>query len=696
MKRVRQFVFVGCLPMFLLTLSACACRGKITDIKEDIRGICTLDNDSQAARMNLYYNNSKLLESKYGVERQFYRNYTSPQIGLALSGGGTRSASFSIGVLKALTELNLMEKVDIVSAVSGGAYATYWYYSQNCYLNRPDKQYDRDFCNPSDRNRKDNDLLEYYRAEFSPTDLFQAWNDPARHLWDNNLAEPDTYRFQLSLENSSNILNYKKKAGVANALQNVGQYTADVGSLILSIPVHWLFNGIFDWDVNLNPYRRYYQNGLERTYGYVPLAYNLEHFANDTSLLFPVNHMQSLATQKVSYLASYDSVLFPRNSSQQISLTEVGDYLKAKLANEAELEKKRGAIAPRDKALPFFIINTTGGFDRGFKKFQCDGSENPKYKCCKNDQPEARIRAIKETFDESDRDMRAAVFEFTPLWYGSNLVGYYSTLDNADEISFSHAVSISGAAVDGQMENIDIAGNSHGSPKAFEATLNLLNSDLGYRVTNPQSNPLLNSIHKLMPYPIYMLFDAVESPAIHLSDGGQADNLGLFSLVRRGVERIIVVDAEQDGKSTFGSAKHLKVRLEKELGLKMSLHQPHAINVYNTPTEQAVISGTIEGLVDDKGKEKNITLYYIKLSVDLNKLQAAGQGPDPKYPFSVTSYQQNHSNFPHESTADIFYSPEQYRAYRDLGYTIVMENEAKFEDLRQKNRLLGAGTPTAQ
>lgn len=45
---------------------------------------------------------------------------------LALSGGGMRSLAFSTGALSALQRLGIYPQVDVVSAVSGGAYASYW------------------------------------------------------------------------------------------------------------------------------------------------------------------------------------------------------------------------------------------------------------------------------------------------------------------------------------------------------------------------------------------------------------------------------------------------------------------------------------------------------------------------------------------------------------------------------------------
>lgn len=48
--------------------------------------------------------------------------------GLALSGGGIRSGSYSVGVMKALYDHGLFETLDAISTVSGGGYASYWLY----------------------------------------------------------------------------------------------------------------------------------------------------------------------------------------------------------------------------------------------------------------------------------------------------------------------------------------------------------------------------------------------------------------------------------------------------------------------------------------------------------------------------------------------------------------------------------------
>lgn len=46
----------------------------------------------------------------------------APLVGLGLSGGGIRSATFGLGVIQALAEADLLKRIDLLSTVSGGGY----------------------------------------------------------------------------------------------------------------------------------------------------------------------------------------------------------------------------------------------------------------------------------------------------------------------------------------------------------------------------------------------------------------------------------------------------------------------------------------------------------------------------------------------------------------------------------------------
>ena len=45
----------------------------------------------------------------------------APKIGLALSGGGARAIAFHLGCLRALNQLGLLDRVAVLSTVSGGS-----------------------------------------------------------------------------------------------------------------------------------------------------------------------------------------------------------------------------------------------------------------------------------------------------------------------------------------------------------------------------------------------------------------------------------------------------------------------------------------------------------------------------------------------------------------------------------------------
>jgi hypothetical protein len=66
------------------------------------------------------------------------RGIVGTDLGLALSGGGIRSAMFNLGVVKSLYDAGVLDRVDIISSVSGGGYIAYWLYA-NHHLPTGDK-----------------------------------------------------------------------------------------------------------------------------------------------------------------------------------------------------------------------------------------------------------------------------------------------------------------------------------------------------------------------------------------------------------------------------------------------------------------------------------------------------------------------------------------------------------------------------
>lgn len=581
------------------------------------------------------------LTPDYGAE-QHYLGDRPPQVGLALSGGGTRSASFCIGILKGLQQQGMLEQIDAISSVSGGSYASYWFYSQsyNAYRYRLEMGI-RDQVGDDTRRPCRLDDLFTGDFEFRPDPDF-----PDR----TNLDSPDRYRFQRALAYSSRISDYRHEPSLFN------DYVANPSVLvingcwqILSIPVHWLTNGVFDWEVEsgvFSPARSAYRHGLERSYGYVPTDPSLKRYLREPCRLGK------------------------EDGEGEEAAPTMAEFL---------------AQARRDGCrLPYFIINTTGGNGYCFNRFGVVNGSDP----------------------DADVPLRHKIYEFTPWSFGSSRFGYLPV--KAESLgsmnSLSDVVSASGAAVDAQYGGVEVTGEEKGTDLFLGMFLRAANLELGRQMDNPRVPGACNVFHKCLPFPLYSAHDwsydklTGQPLSVQLSDGGHSENLGVYSLVRRGFDKIIVVDAECDQESLFCSAMRLKRHLRELWGdCELVFDQPHPINVYNTPVAASVIRGKIKrarveceakagaGRVEEQVKD--IDIVYIKLSLDRSLLREESgplfaQDRTPRrYPDSVQALARKDSSFPHNPTYDIFYSRNQFLAYRDLGSYIIMANAPVFQAL---------------
>ena len=78
---------------------------------------------------SVYENLLKIASSESKVSDPMSRATDMKLTGLAFSGGGIRSATFNLGILQKLASLDVLEKIDYISTVSGGGYIGTWYTS---------------------------------------------------------------------------------------------------------------------------------------------------------------------------------------------------------------------------------------------------------------------------------------------------------------------------------------------------------------------------------------------------------------------------------------------------------------------------------------------------------------------------------------------------------------------------------------
>ena len=153
------------------------------------------------------------------------------------------------------------------------------------------------------------------------------------------------------------------------------------------------------------------------------------------------------------------------------------------------------------------------------------------------------------------------------------------------------------------------------------------------------------------------------SPYVYLSDGGHFENLGLYEMVLRRCHFIVVSDAGQDPECSFADLGEAVRKIRVDFGIPIDFDQ---MNIY--PRSQ------IDGA---KERGHNCAIGRIRYSaVDgstapdgiIVYIKPACYGDEPR---DIYEYFKRSQTFPHESTADQFFSESQFESYRMLGaYTM--------------------------
>jgi hypothetical protein len=285
---------------------------------------------------------------------------------------------------------------------------------------------------------------------------------------------------------------------------------------------------------------------------------------------------------------------------------------------------------------------------------------------------------IQQSKTANKRGRNADFFVFSQKFVGSKSTDYVATCD-VEEVAIGFdlatAMAVSGAAVSSNMGAESI--------KPLTATLALLNIRLGYWLRNPRhlahagppdasgQAPTMTAFRRrnniLANY--YFLGEVFgllneHRKSVYLTDGGHIENLGVYELLRRRCSVIIAVDVDADPQMAFGSFNTLERYALIDLGVRIdlpwrkiadeSLKTSQAIDDKSDTPKHHGPHCAIGEIFYPTGR-KGI-LIYIKASL-------TGDEND-----CVFDYKKRHSDFPHETTLDQWFSEEQFEAYRALGF----------------------------
>lgn len=238
-------------------------------------------------------------------------------------------------------------------------------------------------------------------------------------------------------------------------------------------------------------------------------------------------------------------------------------------------------------------------------------------------------------------------FMFSKLYIGAPSTGFRPTTEMEDRdpyVNLATAVAISGAAASPNMGQINLP--------ELRMLMTLLNVRLGYWLSNP-AKPDTGRMDALALLRTEMV-GAVSSKGdfVNVSDGGHVENLGVYALIQRQCRLIIASDAEADGGYDLPALTNLIRMIRIDMGLFLT---------FEADDIKALKEGKRHWLVGRiyYSDERQGLLLYLKASLTGDE--------DP----TVLAYRQEYPAFPHESTADQFFSEQQFEAYRWLGYHVA-------------------------
>lgn len=604
------------------------------------------------------------------------KNLDKSIFGIALSGGGIRSATLNLGIMEVFNKIGLLAKAHYLSTVSGGGYLGSFIHAK---LFRESNDYSKLF--------KYDDLthLKRHGNYLTPGSGFELWFYRLR------LVSAYIFNTLLSLVWLLFLL-----LTVLLSLRFV--FTNLILLWIAAVGLICFVICSFIRFVILEKKKSYKSTDGIAFIGVVIFLLLLAYIIRSIDPQIPVLLENSL--QSISGLHYSPSLLLMLLVSLLIfivagfllspNLTSMHGYYRDSLARAYKAHKENGRLKLSDlkkrnskgpRKAPYPLINTclniTG--EKG-------GTNGDKTKAGK----------VKKGKQFSD------YFLLSPLYCGSQHTRYVDTsTSNYDTLGLDAAMTASGAALN--------PGMGTGTIGFLSFFMTLLNIRTGHWSLNPEKTPFYFRFPFWPYYLLSELFGSTHSKRwrINISDGGHIENLAVYELLRRRCKLIIAVDASADPAYNFGDLKNLVIRARNELGIEIKFKkdpeeiikpkQSHGFSRNHYVLADLIELPTKEEKEKEKEKETNEStfglLVYIKASMIApttrqNGKNRTGKNSTDKDKPDSYYYKTYHPSFPHESTIDQFYDEPQWEAYHELGkymaWAIIGEHFSGYTQAKEK------------
>jgi hypothetical protein len=276
--------------------------------------------------------------------------------------------------------------------------------------------------------------------------------------------------------------------------------------------------------------------------------------------------------------------------------------------------------------------------------------------------------------DSEDTKLRGrggASYVLAPLYSGSDATRWFPTDElmepaskkkEKDGLSLPTAVAISGAAV-----NANVGSDSQPSllrDGAVSFLIALFGLQLGCWVRNPLAKGLKVANFLVPGLPALLGRVHHRKAQFHmLSDGGHFDNTGIYELVRREVDLIVAVDGSADPNYHFDDLIAVVEKVKADFGVTVEISGGTPLSTLKPdgdyvgfPGAKVAKRGWVEGTITYPHKKGR--LLYVKSTLV------------PDLPSYVYGYQATNPTFPNQTTADQFFDELQFESYRATGYAI--------------------------
>ena len=284
-------------------------------------------------------------------------------------------------------------------------------------------------------------------------------------------------------------------------------------------------------------------------------------------------------------------------------------------------------------------------------------------------------------------------FLLSPLFCGSNATDWYPTTHFLnDRMTLSTAMAISGAAAN---PNSGVGGRGPTRNRLISFLMAFLNVRLGYWARNPFASGMRRLLATLsQPNLLYpgivqgLLGQRLNSYAgyLELSDGGHFENTGLYELARRKLDLIIVSDAGADPDFSMADLGNAIERIRVDFGYYIRFTDAEYDLRQIIPGSSGSSSYETEYGIAKRGFALG-TIEYDKHHEGLIVFLKTTMIKN--MPGDVYAYRKAHEKFPDEPTSDQFFDEVQLESYRELGYQIVNQMMEDDKAAKRINGVLG-------